>query len=386
MGQTLEEIALELRNSGKKVQLIYAFNGTGKTRLSRTFKSLVASETEDEDKDQSRDKILYYNAFTEDLFLWNNDHENGSDPKLEVQRGSFINWIVSDQGLELRIAEIFRALNHGKLEPTFHHSFVSPVSISQPRDMERELYVTFSIPRGDDSGAESIKISRGEESTFIWCVFYALIEAVVGARNTDPGDDGEPTPYDQLEYIFIDDPVSSLDANNLAELAVNLAALVNSAPSDVRFIITTHSELFYHHLYTELNSPRPAMLKTNEDGSFELDDTKHGASNTSFFQHLHLKDKIERAIRLDEVEREHFGLLRRLYEKTAAFLGYRNWKDLLPQDEREAYHKRILNFSNHDILVSLEFAEPSLPEKRMVKFLLNHLVHTYKYWSPREMS
>ena len=33
MGQSLTEIAQALRDTDKKVQLIYAFNGTGKTRL-----------------------------------------------------------------------------------------------------------------------------------------------------------------------------------------------------------------------------------------------------------------------------------------------------------------------------------------------------------------
>lgn len=63
-----------------KVQLIYAFNGTGKTRLSREFKQLIAPKANggdgDEEADQpelSRHKILYYNAFTEDLFYWDND-------------------------------------------------------------------------------------------------------------------------------------------------------------------------------------------------------------------------------------------------------------------------------------------------------------------------
>ncbi len=49
MGQTLTEIAQTLKDANKKVQLIYAFNGTGKTRLSREFKRLIApknTETE----------------------------------------------------------------------------------------------------------------------------------------------------------------------------------------------------------------------------------------------------------------------------------------------------------------------------------------------------
>lgn len=75
MGKTLEEIAIQLRDCGKKVQLIYAFNGTGKTRLSKVFKELIApkSEFNEEEIGLKSKKILYYNALTEDLFYWDND-------------------------------------------------------------------------------------------------------------------------------------------------------------------------------------------------------------------------------------------------------------------------------------------------------------------------
>lgn len=77
MSKTLREVAKQLQETPKKVQLIYAFNGTGKTRLSRAFKELIAPKPEDaEDASLSRDTILYYNAFIEDLFYWGNDLEN----------------------------------------------------------------------------------------------------------------------------------------------------------------------------------------------------------------------------------------------------------------------------------------------------------------------
>ena len=78
MGKTLTEIAQTLKDANKKVQLIYAFNGVGKTRLSREFKELVAPKTEGEETEEERPlKVLYYNAFTEDLFYWDNDlHED----------------------------------------------------------------------------------------------------------------------------------------------------------------------------------------------------------------------------------------------------------------------------------------------------------------------
>ena len=85
MSKTLNQIALQLRGSPKKVQLIYAFNGTGKTRLSREFKELIAPKVDGEEAPQSalaQKKILYYSAFTEDLFYWDNDLTLDAEPKL----------------------------------------------------------------------------------------------------------------------------------------------------------------------------------------------------------------------------------------------------------------------------------------------------------------
>ena len=48
MGKSLDKIAEELKNSSKKVQLIYAFNGVGKTRLSRVFKEMIAPKQEED--------------------------------------------------------------------------------------------------------------------------------------------------------------------------------------------------------------------------------------------------------------------------------------------------------------------------------------------------
>lgn len=50
------------------------------------------------------------------------------------------------------------------------------------------------------------------------------------------------------------------------------------------------------------------------------------------------------------VYKYHFNFLRNLYEKTATFLGYQNWQDLLPRDNEGSfsnYESRILNISSH---------------------------------------
>ena len=70
MGKSLDEIAIQLKECNKKVQLIYAFNGTGKTRLSRAFKELIAPKNElEEENGLASKKILYYNALPKIYFI-----------------------------------------------------------------------------------------------------------------------------------------------------------------------------------------------------------------------------------------------------------------------------------------------------------------------------
>ena len=72
----------ELEN--KKTIVLYAYNGTGKTRLSMAFKDIVKKDGAD---NEARD-TLYFNAFTEDLFHWDNDLEGNSDRRLTLNADS----------------------------------------------------------------------------------------------------------------------------------------------------------------------------------------------------------------------------------------------------------------------------------------------------------
>lgn len=371
MGNTLTDIAQDLRAANKKVQLIYAFNGTGKTRLSREFKQLIVPRAEGNGGDNEADlpelvgrKILYYNAFTEDLFYWDNDLAQDADPKLKIQPNLFTNWVLRDQGQDQNIITNFQHYTNERLTPLFSSDFSE---------------VSFSLERGDDEYSGKLKISKSEESSFIWSIFYTLLEQVISILNVAESSERETNQFDQLEYIFIDDPVSSLDENHLIELAVNLASLIKSSQStSLKFIVTTHSPLFYNVLFNELNSKVCYMLERLEDGTFALAE-KQGDSNTSFSYHLHLKQMIEQAIAAGQVQKYHFTLLRNLYEKTASFLGYRPWSKLLP-DDQQTYLNRIIQFTSHSTLSNEAVAEPTEQEKQTVRFLLNHLKNTYRFW------
>ena len=367
MSDTLTAIAKQLSNANKRVQLIYAFNGTGKTRLSRAFKELIAPKVEGEEAQASAlagKKVLYYSAFTEDLFYWQNDLERYVEPKLIIQPNAFTRWVLEEQGQDQSITATFQAYTSDKLTPHFSNDFSS---------------VSFSFERGNEQPEPHIKISKGEESNFIWSVFNALLEQLISELNIAEVDNRSTDAFNKLEYVFIDDPVSSLDENHLIELAVNLAGLIKSSQStDLKFIITTHSPLFYNVLFNEFSTKACYMLERLEDGGFTLKE-KPGDSNKSFSYHLHLLQTIEKAIADQKVERYHFTLLRNLYEKTASFLGYLKWSELLP-DDKQLYYSRIINFTSHSTLSNEAVAQPTPAEQATVKLLLDHLKNSRGFW------
>lgn len=369
MGQSLNKLTENLRDATHrrqavtervldiKVQLIYAFNGTGKTRLSREFKKLIAHGKigeEEQEQQESLEKILYYNAFTEDLFYWNND-----EIKLKIQNNSFTNWILEEEGQDQNIASNFQKYTNDKLTPHFNEDY-------------SEIY--FSFERGNEEPSENVKISKGEESCFIWSVFYTLLVQVVdvlniaeiGVRSTDK--------FNELEWVFIDDPVSSLDENHLIELAVDIARLIKKSRSNIKFVITTHSPLFYNVLHNELKDERykKYLLKILDDGTFELVNQPH---DSPFSYHLFLKSEIKRAIETGQLSKYHFNFLRNILEKTSTFLGQQNWGELLPErtpGERDAYLSRIINISSHSKNANEEVFDITENDKRVLGYLMEN--------------
>lgn len=378
MAQTLAEIAQTLKNSKNNVQLVYAFNGTGKTRLSRAFKDLVAPKIINDE--ESKISVLYYNAFTEDLFFWDNDLDGDTERKLKIHPNKFTKWVLADEGQENNIAANFQHHTNDKLTPTFNEKYT--YKDKEDRDVPVEAYseVTFSIETGDDQSTNHIKISKGEESCFIWSVFYCFLRQVIAVLNKV--EDRETDQFDDLEYIFIDDPVSSLDDNHLIELAVNLADLIKSSESEVKFIVTTHNPLFYNVLFNEFNREKKTVkyrLEKLDDGTYNMENS----TDSPFSYHLFLISELEKAIESGEIQKYHFNFLRNILEKSATFLGYRHWEDLLSNETvgaREGYYKRIINFSSHSKFSGEEIPDITESEKTMLAKLLNDFKtrHSFK--------
>jgi wobble nucleotide-excising tRNase len=373
MAQSLTEIAKSLRDAthrrrpvtGKivdvKVQLIYAFNGTGKTRLSREFKKLVTPEVEIDNEEITQvTNVVYYNAFTEDLFVWDNDTpNNNTEPKLKIQPNLFTNWILEDEGQDQNIISNFQKYTNEKLTPHFSENYSE---------------IQFSFERGNDEPSENIKISKGEESCFIWSVFHSLLCQVIDVLNVVELDERSTSKFNDLKYVFIDDPVSSLDENHLIELAVDIAKLIKSSKSELKFIITTHNPLFYNVLHNELKDERykKYLLKILDDGTYDL---LIQSNDSPFSYHLFLKKEIENAMETGQVSKFHYNFLRNILEKTSTFLGHQNWGDLLPEKtpgERDSYLTRIINISSHSKHTNEEIFELTENDRRVLSYIMKN--------------
>jgi hypothetical protein len=139
--------------------------------------------------------------------------------------------------------------------------------------------------------------------------------------------------------------------------------------ANLKFVMTTHNSLFYNVLYNETGAKAGHILTKYDDGNFEIEEKK-GDSNKSFSYHLYLIETIELAIKDNKVEKFHFTLLRNLYEKTASFLGYPKWSELLPSDGQEAYLRRIVNFTSHSTLSNETVAMPTVQEKKAIELYM----------------
>lgn len=426
----MEDIAKQLRDANMKVQLIYAFNGSGKTRLSRAYKESVSPKSNEEQNDDeaepSRNKILYYNAFTEDLFYWDNDLEADSEPMLKIQPNTFTDWLITllkELGVDGNIVANFQRYTGSSANPVFNEEYKKKskdfngkdVEITIPAFLEIVFQVAAILPERPDSTVDSengelvvaqgqykvIKISKGEESNFIWSVFFTLLQQVVFTLDEPNVGDRVTKKFNNLEYVFIDDPVSSLDDSHLIALAVDLAELIKRSSfingKGLKFVITTHSPLFYNVLYNELSND---LKRENRDGTsswiykrgqtekFRLEKKGNGdfelikSNDRPFSYHLSLLAELRSALEKRDIKKYHFNFVRNILEKTATFLGYTRWEELLDKNADgvpDAFANRILNLSSHSAHAGEEVAEIEDSDKEKLAKLVSFLSDTYRF-------
>ena len=314
----LNAVAIHLRkefdNAAKKFILLFGFNSTGKTLLSSIFKDIGKNG-------QGRD-TLYFNAFTEDLFSWDNDLSNDTQRVLRLNSDSSFFEGLSELEMDVKIGRL--------LEQYSDFNFYI--------DYE-EWEVIFFRTRESNGDPIPIKVSRGEENIFIWCFFLAVVQLAMDAE------DG--ALYDWVKYVYIDDPISSLDEQNAIAVANHLVQLLNKDGSRLRVVVSTHHPLFFNVLCNEFrNKAHKYHLRRKGASGYVLEDT----SSRPFLHHLSTLVELHEVQLSGKLFPHHFTMMRRVMEQTANFFGIDDWSDCIRLDGDDAdktLSKRMIDVMSH---------------------------------------
>lgn len=344
MKRLVERLRNDFKN-GADFVLFFAYNGTGKTRLSMAFKDAGKKK-----KGIARD-TLYFNAYTEDLFHWDNDLENDRQRVLRINKDSHF----FDGFRELALEE--------KIFP-----YLERYADFDFRIDYEAWTVTFS--RGE---IEHIKVSRGEENIFIWCVFLALVELAIDAQSGQA--------YDWVKYLYIDDPISSLDDNNAIAVASDLAKLLRRGKGKVKTVISSHHGLFFNVMFNELKKQQTKsyFLYKSKDGEGH---TLRATTDTPFFHHVAMLSELQSASQSGALYTHHFNMLRSILEKTATFFGYKDFSDCLGTSGDEGLHARALNLLSHGKYSLYEPREMVEDNKVLFKEVLDGFLKSYVFALP----
>jgi wobble nucleotide-excising tRNase len=346
----LDDLAAHLRDQldNKQYILLYAYNGTGKTRLSMAFRQIGK-------QNDARD-TLYFNAFTEDLFIWDNDLEDDTERVLKINADS--RFFAGLETLEME----------NRIRPFLHRYADFDFSIDYTR-----WTVNFSREVQGDR-LDHIKVSRGEENLFIWCFFLAIVQLVMDSEEA----------YQWVRYLYIDDPISSLDDNNAIAVASDLAQLLKSKQSPVCSVISSHHALFFNVMHNELGAGR-----SKKTASYFLSQPKNAAdywlrytNATPFFHHVAMLAELHQAAQSGQIYTYHFNMLRSILEKSASFHGFRNFSACIKQDDDDpdgVLHTRLINILSHGNYSLYEPREMLEENKAYFKKILHDFLQRYPF-------
>ncbi len=340
----------ELQN--KKCILLYAYNGTGKTRLSTEFKNLGKAGDQ-------RD-TLYFNAFTEDLFSWDNDLANDRERVLKINRDSafFAGW--SDFEMDNRIRPLLSR----------YVDFDFRIDTTEWEDSFSREITTGEGDAAITTTVDDIKVSRGEENIFIWCFFLAIVQLAM--------DDDGSGPYQWVKYVYIDDPISSLDEHNAITVANHLAQLLRRDSNRLKTVISTHHPLFFNVLCNELKRANRYFLSRTLAGGYELRET----GQTPFFHHVAALAELYEADRDGRLFTHHFNMLRTVMEKTASFHGHENFSACIRRDDDDedaVLYTRLVNIMSHGNYSLYEPQEMLEENKRYFRKILHAFIERYPF-------
>lgn len=358
--ENISQLVVKFRDdlTSKDYVLIFAYNCTGKTRLSIEFKNKEKQGGEDQ-----RD-TLYFNAYTEDLFQWDNDLDNDLEYVLQINSSSnFFNGF-KELALEEKIFSYFERyteidfkIDYEKWRITFSKKIKNPKYRPDSEEPEHTIQ-------------NNIKISRGEENIFIWCIFLAICELTIDGAEA----------YNWVNYIYIDDPISSLDDNNAIAVASDLAKLLKMGKDKVKIVISTHHILFFNVICNELkrNKHKRYFLHKKNSNGYTLRNT----NDTPFFHHVSVLCELKNAMETNSIYTHHFNMLRSIMEKTATFFGFNDFGKCIHGIDDEVLFNRALNLLSHGKYSVYEPVEMGEDNKNLFKNILRAFLDKYEFYLP----
>lgn len=357
----LPKLAIRLRDdlNNQDFVMLYAYNGTGKTRLSMEFKNRWKTQKKKKQRD-----TLYFNAYTEDLFRWDNDLQNDTDRFLLLNSDSnFFNGF-KELALEEKIfsyleryVDLDFKIDYENWKAIFNKKIKNP---KYKQDNEEPEYII----------KDSIKISRGEENLFIWCIFLAICELTIDGAEA----------YDWVKYFYIDDPISSLDDNNAIAIATDLAMLLKKGKGKVKTVISSHHGLFFNVMCNELKKSdlnRYFLHKNGSDGY-----TLQKTNDSPFFHHVALLSELKKVVETEQIKTYHFNVLRSVLEKTSTFFGYDDFGDCIHGIHDEILFDRALNLLSHGAYSIFDPKELNEDYKELFKDIFNGFLGKYHFRLP----
>lgn len=226
------------------------------------------------------------------------------------------------------------------------------------------------VPDGEGHRTEEgIKVSRGEENIFIWCFFLAIVQLALDGAEA----------YVWVKYVYVDDPISSLDEQNAIAVATHLARMLKKEDSTLKTVISTHHTLFFNVLFNELKRANKYFLcRYRAAGGYVLRNT----GDTPFFHHVAALTELYEAERSGELYTHHFNMLRAIMEKTASFHGHANFSDCIRQREDDVdgvLYTRIINLLSHGNYSLYEPREMMDENKEHFRNILHEFINRYPF-------
>ena len=183
-----------------------------------------------------------------------------------------------------------------------------------------------------------------------------------------------------MDYIYVDDPISSLDDNNAIVVAAHLAELLENNDGEIKTVISSHHALFFNVVWNELR--RKKVMPYFMDSQGGNDYTLQYTGDTPFFHHVTLLKQLHQAAESGKLYTYHFNILRSILEKTATFHGFDHFSACIKQGEDNPdsiIHTRIINVLSHGNYSLFEPKEMQEDSKIHFRQILEDFKKNYRF-------